>query len=245
MSFTRETVLKDHVMATAGRKAIKPLTEAIIIAVFNQKGGCGKTQTSMQLGGTLALRGYPTLIVDVDPQNTATVWSGKADSKTPFPATVVSLSSQKNAMIGEVEKFSKQYSFIIIDCPPAIESTTPWAALNIANLGLIPIIPLLDNMWASEEAKALGKEAQQRNPDLLLRTVPTNVSRGNLYAECISMLREDEEIPMLETPMSHRNSYPESQIFGSTVHHAGARNKAVQEVEAFTTEILKLFNIKG
>ncbi len=45
---------------------------AKIIAAVNQKGGSGKTTLSMQLAGALARRGHEVLIVDADPQGTAT-----------------------------------------------------------------------------------------------------------------------------------------------------------------------------
>lgn len=39
-----------------------------VFAVVNQKGGCGKTTTAINLSGVLASRGYRTLLVDMDPQ---------------------------------------------------------------------------------------------------------------------------------------------------------------------------------
>lgn len=53
------------------------------IAITNEKGGCGKTTTAVNVSAILAERGYKVLLVDADPQSYSTMYYGLYDPSLP------------------------------------------------------------------------------------------------------------------------------------------------------------------
>lgn len=54
-----------------------------VYAIANQKGGVGKTTTAVNVGACIAEAGYPTVLVDADPQANATVGLGIERTTSP------------------------------------------------------------------------------------------------------------------------------------------------------------------
>jgi chromosome partitioning protein len=217
---------------------------AKIVVVFNQKGGCGKTTSTLQLGGTLGRAGKRVLIVDMDSQGTGIRHYAMASPENPFPADVRLMAPLQEMVISEVRKNLEKYDLIFIDCPPAIESSIPWAALNIADIAIIPVIPVMDNIWASVKAKELAMRAKKENPSLQTFFLATMVRRGRIFKLCMKQLKADTDVPMLSASISLLNAFPESQVIGGIVQDLDANSKASLEMNAVASELLGLLEMR-
>ena len=216
---------------------------AKIIVIANQKGGVGKTSITMTLAGTLANKNHKTLVLDADPQATATRWMSTASDEKPFPAAVVGVYIAGEKIHREIKKFIDDYIYILVDCPPAADSPIAQSALLVADLVLIPLIPSPPDIWAALSIRKAIDNAKIINENLMARIVINmHQEKTNISKEILNLLPQFE-IPILKTTIRTRVSFKESAALGCTLQDLGKKAAAsIDEIENLTQEIIKLFN---
>lgn len=217
-----------------------PQSNAKIVCIFNEKGGSGKTTVTCQLAGTLGLRGYRILVVDLDPQETASKWlaeNGGAELK----AQIWSGHRYGENVFNQLTEFRKIYDILIADCAPSVEQTSTWGMLLVSDLALIPtkLSPL--DMAALPAAKKLAHKAhEETGVQFPVRVIP-NAAKMHMSDDksLLSLLQKDKEFPPI-TILGDRKAYSRSMLYGATAHAVPGGDDAARELEALADETLKL-----
>ncbi|HEY2296856.1 MAG TPA: ParA family protein [Jatrophihabitans sp.] len=159
----------------------------MIVTVANRKGGVGKTTTAVFVAHALAVAtARPCLLVDADPQGSASLWARRAaDAGTPLPVTVREhLPMRPQSLVSTTQH-------VVIDTPPS-DSHVVTAAVELADIVLIPTSP--STMDLSVLGATLELAARAGKPAAVLltqtrRTRSVSAAESTLLASGTHLLR--------------------------------------------------------
>lgn len=209
---------------------------AKVIAVLNQKGGCGKTTISTNLAHALVLRGNKVLLGDADPQGNARDWQ-EANNAELFTVCGLDRETLPKDLLG----VSAGYDYVIIDGPPQVAKLTS-AAIKAADVVIIPVQPSPYDVWASADTADLVKSRQEvtdGKPSAAF--LISRVIQNTRISKEVSDVLGQYEIPVLQSYTTQRVIYATSAAEGQTVF-SSSNEDAIKEMNAIAGEVIAILN---
>ena len=193
-----------------------------VIAVLNQKGGSGKTTIATHLARALQLDGADVLLVDSDPQGSARDWSAVREDQ---PLTVVGI--DRPTIDRDVKNVARKVDFVVIDGAP-----------QAADFVLIPVQPSPYDIWATADLVELVKQRiEVTDGKLQAAFVVSRAIKGTRIGGEVAEALAGYELPILESRITQRVSYPGTAAAGTTVLESEPDGDAATEVRALAAEI--------
>jgi len=182
------------------------------IAIISQKGGAGKTTLALHLAAAAENTGHTALVIDVDPQATASQWAAWRKDAPP-----VVIDSAPPRLAAKIEQAMNQGAeFIVIDTPPHADSAAS-AAVEVADLVLIPCRPSAFDLAAIKTTASLIK--MRGKPAFVVFTAGSPTA-PRMYEEATQLVES-----------YGLNACPHIIADRAVFRHAAAEGKTAMEIE--------------
>ncbi|RQR65639.1 chromosome partitioning protein ParA [Burkholderia sp. Bp9125] len=217
---------------------------AKIICFANQKGGVGKSTTTVHVGSAIEELGHRVMVVDADPQNTLVQWSGAGSGNGGLKFPVANLAAAGKMIWREIQKYVEHFDYILVDCPPSVEDVRPAVILWVSDIVVMPTSSSPTDFWSSKEFVRMIEQARVKNEELKAVWLLTKIEKKRMLTRSIQRAIGDTGIPLLKANIANRECYKQAaalgtSTFGMTDRGAKAATEEIREVAA---ELLALVN---
>jgi chromosome partitioning protein len=221
----------------------------MIILVGGEKGGTGKSTIATNLATMRTTKGIDTLLFDIDPQKTSTFWASRRDENNISPRIT---SCQKildsrilNAGVvirNELKALMSKYENIIVDAGGAASEVLR-AAMTMADILILPLMPSSFDIWTLGTVNNLISEVKHTNPNIIAKVVYNKVAPHPQTAksemeESNEILSDFESIKRFDTILIYRVAIRRSQSKGQAiVEYRPLDDKANEEINSLYREV--------
>jgi chromosome partitioning protein len=206
-----------------------------VIAVVGNKGGAGKTTLSINLANGMNRR-RSTVLLDADPQLSSLQWREIATRDD-----LVDVADAVEDVEAAVAQYRDGYDYVIIDCPPSVQSQQTRQALACSDIALIPVLPSPLDLWASVHVEKELAWARSVNPGIRGLLVVNQLEPRTRLSRLVHDALAEIELPVAGTAIKRRMAYRNAMLQGCSVHDAGAvAASAAEEVNELINELVAM-----
>lgn len=208
----------------------------MIITIASLKGGSGKTTLSLCLSGAIALSNKKVLLIDADPQGSASDWAASRDENDPPPFSVIAMA--RKTLHRDVGGVMAGFDHCIIDTPPRTAAITR-SAIMASDLVVMPCTASSFDLWALQETADIVTEGQTFKPELQAVIAMSRVQSGTVLGREIAQALTEYPFPVLKSAIAQRVAFAESAS-GYSVLETEPNSKASQEIKRLAKELLQI-----
>ncbi len=207
-----------------------------VISVLNQKGGAGKTTISTHLARAFQLSGNSVLLIDSDPQGSASDWGAARDDQ-PVPVVAIN----RPTIERDIKAISHGKDWIIIDGAPQVHDLAI-SAIKAADLVIIPVQPSPYDVWATSELVEQVKARIEITDGKLKATfLISRAFKKTKIGRDVRDVLMGYGLPIMDAMTHQRVIYPTSAATGHTVFDEDPNCAAAKEMNDIAKEIVEIF----
>jgi chromosome partitioning protein len=197
-----------------------------ILGMIAQKGGTGKTTLCIHLAVQASLSGLRVLLVDVDPQASATSWWRRRQEQMP------EVVQSRGDALGDVLQTAgdRQYDFVVVDTAPH-DSEDAVTCARLSDWVCIPTRPAILDLDAIRPSTDLVSDVGV-SASIVLNACPppTLFGEPHIVAEAREALRA-YDTPVCDAAVSQRVAFSHALIDGRAVSEYDHGGKAAREID--------------
>jgi len=191
-----------------------------IYSIISQKGGAGKTTIALNLASISEKRGLTTVIIDIDPQASATQWGDNREQEKPV---IISAQATRLETVIATAKENK-VDVVIIDTAPHSDSASLTAS-RVSDVVIIPCRPSVLDLRAISQSVDIASLTRKKAV-VVINSAP---HRGGLSNEAKEVI-EQYNVIIAPNVITHRAAFYHSLTEGKTVQEYDPNSKATQEI---------------
>jgi chromosome partitioning protein len=208
----------------------------MIVAVVNQKGGCGKSTIATNLAAMFASEGREVLLVDADPeQHSAMNWC--ADRPEHLPKVHSSSLPARN-LRKDADAIRQKWEIVIIDGGARVTEHAH-AAVAAADWLVIPVKPSKVDLDATAQFLDVVQSDMAKRDDLSGGLLLNQLQEGTAIGAAAREQLKGWDFPVFKNALHSYVAFSEAAWQGQSVIEYQPRSKAASDMEAFFKELKK------
>ena len=215
----------------------------MVISVAHVKGGAGKTTLATNLAIMAAIEGHRVLLIDADPQGTATKFGALRVTLGLQPAFDFKAVSGSEAVVAAVSAAYGEYDHIFIDAGGR-DNYSLRAALLASHVLVTPTQCSQFDCWELDTVASALRDVRKTNPNLRCLLVINNADtnpRIRLADETVDFAKDYPDFQVLDTRIGARIAFRYAASEGMSVCELPLKQrsqKAVDEITQLYKEVL-------